>query len=126
LARTTILAFTFLAALALPGCRSIPHQRVITIKFDYDFSATPACSSTVTRNCVQHFNLYDITFGVDKRKRIAWFPVEAGAKGRMYGITYTTKPIPLESRQYRLGVAAQMPNGVESDVGKCTTSVQSQ
>ena len=122
--RTIIVVFTTLTILGFVSCRAKTHEHTITVKFDYDFRLTPACDTKVTKICVQQFNLYDISFGAGKRKRLASFPVTAGSKGQERGITFKTSLMPLESRQYRLAVTAQMPNGQESDVRGCTTTVQ--
>lgn len=92
----------------------------ITFTFDYDFGATPACSSKVTKGCVQQFNLYDISAGIKKRTKLVSIPVPPGASGFVKGISGTTPPLSFESGKHLLGIASQMPNGLESDPSRCT------
>jgi hypothetical protein len=123
--KTLILACAILAAAVADGCHSNAHTHSITVTFDYDFGVNPACSPKVTKDCVRQFNLYDISKGAAKRKKLASFPVPVGASGIMKGVTFTTPPMPLDSGNHVLSITAQMPGGQESDVSKCITSVKS-
>ena len=99
--------------------RASTHR--ITFKFDYDFRVTPACSSQVKQECIQQFNLYEISDGISNRKKLGSIPAPAGATGYVKWISVTTKPYLWVPGKHRLAVSAQMPNGQESDLSKCTT-----
>jgi hypothetical protein len=96
----------------------------ITFTFDYDFGVTPACSPKVKQACVQQFNFYDISVGIPKRTKLGSMPVPAGATGPVKGISFTTEPFLFNSGRHMVAVSAQMPNGAESDLSKCTTIVR--
>jgi hypothetical protein len=95
----------------------------ITFTFDYDFSVTPPCSRKVKQACVQQFNFYEISQGISKRALLGSIPVPAEAKGFVKGISGTTEPFPFDPGRHRVAVAAQMPDGTESDLRKCTTII---
>lgn len=99
-------------------------QHSLTVKFDYNFNFTPACSATVTKGCVQQFNVYDISGGTKNRIMLFSVPVPPGAKGIMKGITQTSQQLVFEPGKHFIGVTAQMPNGKESNPAACQTSVQ--
>jgi hypothetical protein len=101
-----------------------PSKHRITLKFDYDFRVTPACAPKVTQECVQLFNLYEISDGISNRKKLGSIPAPVGATGFVKGISFTTKPFLWFPGEHRLAVSAQMPDGEESDLGKCTTIVK--
>ena len=96
----------------------------ITLTFDYDFRITPACSPEIKRACVQQFNVYDISLGIPKRIKLESFHVPPGATGLVKAISVTTKPRLFNPGRHMLAVSAQMPNGMESDLSKCTTIVK--
>ncbi len=96
----------------------------IAFAFNYDFRVTPACSWEVKQACVQQFNFYEISMGIPYRAKLGSIPVPAGAKGFVMGISGTTEPFLFDSGRHRVAVAAQMPDGSESDLGACTTIVK--
>jgi hypothetical protein len=96
----------------------------ISFTFDYDFRATPACSPKVKQACVQQFNFYDISAGILKRTKLGSLPVPAGATGLVTGITFTTESFLFNPGRHMVAVSAQMPNGTESDLSKCSTIVR--
>jgi hypothetical protein len=102
--------------------QEIKHK--ITFTFDYDFKLTPACSREVTKVCVQQFNAYDISSGLAKRVKLGSIPVPAGASGLVKGISGTTDPILFNSGRHMVAVSAQMPDGTESDLLKCSTIIK--
>lgn len=99
-------------------------SHTITVKFNYDFKLTPACSATVKANCVQVFNVYDISGGPAHRIKLFTVAVPAGASGAVTGITGTSPQLVFETGKHFLGVTAQTPSGAESDPGACQTFVQ--
>jgi len=105
----------------LQGDTNSTHHSV-TVKFDYDFSSTPACAPGQKEGCVQQFVVYDITAGsnVPNRVTLGSVNVPAGAKGSVKGISGTVSP-PSASGKRLLSVVAQMPDGMASDPTKCTS-----
>ena len=89
---------------------AVPTQGVhtISVKFDYDFHQTPACTSRVTKNCVQQFVVYDISAGASKTKRYKLFtvPVPPKPRGLVHGISGTSPPLTFESGKHLLAVTA--------------------
>lgn len=96
----------------------------VTVKFDYDFTKTPACSAKVTKACVQEFVAYDISAGVKHRTKLFVIPVPPGAKGLVQGITGTSPKLDFESGKHLLSVSAQEPDGTESKHRACTTWIE--
>jgi hypothetical protein len=96
----------------------------ISFTFDYDFGAIPACSRTVTKACVQQFNLYDISQGTSKRVKLGSIPVPDGASGQVKGISGATEPLLFNSGKHMIAVTAQLPDGSESNPRKCATIVE--
>jgi len=101
-----------------------PATHTITVKFDYDFSKTPACTKKITRRCVDQFVVYDISAGVAQRTKLATIPLPDTKKGLVRGIEGTTPPLVFESGKHLIGVTAQGPNGFESDPRQITTWVE--
>jgi hypothetical protein len=95
----------------------------ITVKFDYDFRITPACTVSSPKNCVQEFVVYDISAGSTSRTKLASASPPAGAKGLVKSISITTPSLLFESGKHRIAVVARTSGKVESDVNKCTTWV---
>jgi hypothetical protein len=119
-----ILVATVCVSLLSGDTEKAPSTHRITFTFDYDFRVTLACSTKVTRECVQQFNFYDISAGIPKRVKLGSISVPAGASGFVKSISATTDPLLFNSGRHRLAVSAQMPNGLESDLSKCTTIVK--
>lgn len=118
------LMATVLVSLLAASVHTSHRRCTISVTFDYDFRVTPACSPNVTQECVQQFNLYEISLGIPKRAKLLSIPVPAGAAGFVRGISGKTEPLLFDSGRHRLAVSAQMPNGQESDLSKCTTIVK--
>jgi hypothetical protein len=122
---TTILGIALALGMApTAGAQAPSAQHSLTVKFDYNFNFTPACSATVTKSCVQQFNVYDISGGTKNRIMLFSVPVPPGAKGIVKGITQTSQQLVFEPGKHFIGVTAQMPNGKESNPASCQTSVQ--
>lgn len=116
----TLLAVLFLAFVTL--FVSAQHKKRIIVTFDYDFGLNPACSLTLTKNCIKQFNVYDMT---DKgRMKLFSIPVPGGAAGFVKGITGTSPPIRLPAGEHIVAVTAESANGLESDSGACATRIQ--
>jgi len=83
----------------------------LTVTFDYEFRLTPACTASVTNNCVQEFVVYDISAGASKAKRYKLFtvPLPSNPNGIVDGIQATGPPLDFESGKDLLGVTALEP-----------------
>jgi hypothetical protein len=101
-----------------------PSKHKIQFTFSYDFRITPACTSTVKDLCVQQFNFYEISRGISERVKLGSIPVPTDASGFVKGITATTKPFLFTSGKHRVAVSAQMPDGSESDLNRCTKIIK--
>lgn len=112
------------ASLLSGGTPKPPSKHRITFTFDYDFRVTPACSPEIKQGCVQQFNLYEISPGLQNRVKLGSIPASAGATGYVKGISATTKSFLWIHGKHKLAVSAQMPNGLESDLSNCTTIVK--
>jgi hypothetical protein len=122
--KPSILA-AFLALLVVVLARLAvvaPRERRVTLSFDYDFRLTPACSLTLTKNCVKQFNVYDMS--AERRMRLFSIPVPVGAAGLVKGITGTSPPLPLTAGKHIFAVTAESADGGESDSNACSTTVQ--
>jgi len=86
----------------------------VTVKFDYDFTTTPACSEKLHEHCVRRFVAYDISAGLAHRAKLFTIPVPDGAKGQVRSITATSPKLDFESGKHQLAVTAQEASGVES------------
>jgi hypothetical protein len=101
---------------------SVQRKRRIIVTFDYDFGLHPACSLTVTKNCIKQFNVYEIA--TDGRIKLFSLPVPGGATGIVKGITGTSPPIVLPAGEHTVAVTAESAEGFESDPGACKTRIQ--
>ena len=109
----------------LCGSVLLPQGRhKIAVKFDYDFRVIPACSLEMKLPCIQQFNFYDISAGIPKRVRIGSIPVPADASGLVKGIAGTSDLLLFSPGRHMIAVAAQMPDGAESDLSACTKIVK--
>jgi hypothetical protein len=115
-----VLASLVLAPVVLPK----PSIHKIRFIFSYDFRITPACSSAVKDLRVQQFNFYEISRGISERVKLGSMPVPVDATGFVKGITATTKPFLFTSGKHRVAVSAQMPDGSESDLDRCSKIIK--
>ena len=93
-------------------------KHAITITFDYDFTATHACSAKITKKCIAKFIVYDISG--DKPYKLFTIPVPADATGPVKGISGQSQPLLFESGKHKLAVTAQNDKGEESSSYACT------
>jgi hypothetical protein len=97
----------------------------VTVKFDYDFSKTPACSVTVKAGCVQEFVAYDISGGVNHRIKLFEIPLPPEPVGVVSGIPgKSPTKLDFESGKHLLSVVAREPDGRESRHLACTTWIE--
>ena len=120
----TFLAYLCLAALlvvAAHAAQAAPGQHTVSVTLNYDFTTDPACSSTLTKGCVQQFNIYDVTTSTP----VKLFSVTAppGGTGPVNGITGTSGLLTLRSGVHVFGATAQMADGTESNPNASTATV---
>ena len=113
-----------LVSVLCAGALAAQSRHTIKFTFDYDFGIIPACSAEVKKGCVQQFNFYDISAGIAKRVKLGSFPVPTGAKGLVKGISFTTERRLFSPGKHMVAVSAQLADGMESDVRKCSTIVK--
>ena len=114
-----ILLMGFSAADRADGSR---HS--VTVTFDYNFGLTPACSEKLTDNCVNQFNVYDISAGVENRTRLFTIPVDPAAKGIVKGITGTSPVLLFAPGKHLISVVAQTPSNQKSTPEACTAWIE--
>jgi hypothetical protein len=99
-------------------------MRTVTVTFNYDFSQFPPCSTTITKKCIQQFNVYEVS--ASKPVFLFSVPVPPSAKGKVNEITGSAP----SKRAFltgpnRFGVSAKMPGAnAESDPYQCMTFAQ--
>ena len=118
------LVTAILVSVLCAGALAAQSRHTIKFTFDYDFGITPACSVEVKKGCVQQFNFYDISAGIAKRVKLGSFPVPAGATGLVKGISFIIERRLFSPGKHMLAVSAQLADGMESDVRKCSTIVK--
>jgi hypothetical protein len=101
-------------------------KHTISVKFDYDFKLSPACTATTKINCVQQFVVYDISAGNRKNLRYKLFsvPLPADPTGQVKAIQGTSPTLDFESGQHLIAVIATRPDLSESNslsCGSCRT-----
>ncbi|MGB7728698.1 MAG: hypothetical protein WBL50_11740 [Candidatus Acidiferrum sp.] len=122
LRRLTLIATCSVLLASVICAQEVTHKIVFT--FSYDFRQTPACSHKIKQACVQQFNFYDISHGTSQRVKLGSIPTPAHAKGFVKNISGTSDAILFNPGHHMVAVAAQMPDGSESDLRRCTTIVK--
>jgi hypothetical protein len=107
--------------LVLAAVHAAPGQHTVAVTLNYDFTTDAACSATVTKNCLQQFNIYDVTTGTPVKLFSVTAP--AGATGAVNGITGTSGLLTLRSGVHVFGATAQMADGTESNPNASTATV---
>ncbi len=97
-----------------------PGQHTVSVTLNYDFTVDAACSATVTKGCLQQFNIYDVTTGTPVKLFSVTAP--AGASGPVTGITGTSGLLALKSGVHVFGATAQMADGTESNPNGSTAT----
>lgn len=99
-----------------PGdeCHPSGLKHCVTVSFTYDFAPMHACSAKVKRNCIDQFNVYDVSGGADKRIKLFSIPAPAGAATVVKDITGRSPLLTFEPGKHQLAVTAQIVGGKES------------
>ena len=114
-ASSRVLVLAVIGSVTLAGpciAQTQPIKHTISVKFDYNFTATPACSSKVSKKCIAKFVVYDISAG--KPYKLFTIAVPADASGAVTGISGESQPLLFESGKHLIGVVAQEDSGEES------------
>ncbi len=119
-----VMAFVMVAiatfTIAAPVTNATTGQHTLTVSFNYDFTTDNACSATVTKACLQQFNIYDLTTGTPVK--LFTVPAPSGASTAVTGITATSALLPLKSGVHTFGATAQMADGTESSPNASTAT----
>lgn len=113
-----LLAILFVAPCS-SFAQSPPVKHIVTVTFDYDFTANHACSAAISKKCVTQFNVYDISGG--KPYKLFTISAPSGASGPVKGITGDSQPLLFESGKHLFAVTAQTAGGEESSPRACST-----
>jgi hypothetical protein len=97
-----------------------PGQHILTVTLNYDFTVDNACSTTVTKSCVQQFNIYEVTSGTPVK--LFSVPAPLGANSAVTGIAGTSAPLSMKSGVHIFGATAQMADGSESSPNASTAT----
>ena len=115
-ASSRVLVLAVIGSVTLAGrciAQTQPIKHTISVKFDYNFTATPACSQKVTKKCIAKFVVYDISGG--KPYELFTIPVPADANGAVKGISGESQPLLFEPGKHLIAVTAQKDSGEESN-----------
>jgi len=111
--------------LAASSAHAAPGGHTVSVTLNYDFSADNACAPAatppVTKNCLQQFNIYDITGGGTPVKLFS-IPAPAGANSAVTGITGSQSGLSLKSGVHTFAATAQMADGTESSPNASTAT----
>ena len=117
------LPFAATAAIAVTMAAltsAAPGQHTLSVSLNYDFTTDNACSTTVTKACLQQFNIYDLTTGTPVK--LFTFPAPSGATGPVTGISATSALLPLKAGVHTFAATAQMADGTESSPNASTAT----
>jgi hypothetical protein len=115
-AASRVLVLAVVASGILTGrclAQTQPPKHTVTVTFDYNFGATPACSQKVIKKCIAKFVVYDISGG--KPYKLFTIPVPADASGAVKGISGESQPLLFEPGKHLIAVTAQTDSGEESN-----------
>jgi len=118
--RKTIACLGVLFLALAAAVQAAPGQHTVAVTLNYDFTTDAACSATVTKNCLQQFNIYDVTTGTPVKLFSVTAP--AGATGAVNGISGTSGLLTLRSGVHVFGATAQMADGTESNPNASTAT----
>lgn len=111
---TKFLPALFLFLVASRACGS-----TVTLSWNYDYTALSVCSATVTKNCMDHFEMSDATGGTPVL--IAAVQNPANASGKVAAVTGTFQTSTLGQRVFAVTAVGRdnAGNFISSDWTKC-------
>lgn len=109
----------FLPAILLMLAASRACGSTVNLSWSYDYTGVPVCSSTVTKNCMDHFEMQDASGGTP----VLIAPVQnpLNASGKVAAITGTFQTSTLGQRTFAVTAVGRDNAGnlVSSDWTKC-------
>lgn len=116
---TRFIPAIFLLLIASRACGS-----TVTLSWSYDYTGLPVCSATVTKNCMDHFEMHDATGGAPVL--IAAVSNPANATGKIPAVTGTFQTSSLGQRTFAVTAVGRDNAGnlVSSDWTKCQGTFQ--
>lgn len=114
----------FLPALFLFLVASRACGSTVNLSWNYDFTTLTVCSSTVTKNCLDHFEMSDATTGTPVL--IAAVQNPANASGKVTAISGSFQTSTLGQRVFAVTAVGRdgAGNFVSSDWTKCQGTFQ--
>jgi len=116
---TRFLPAIFLMLLASRACGS-----TVNLTWSYDYTGLPVCSATVTKNCMDHFEMHDATSGTPVLIAAVQNPLNVS--GKVAAITGTFQTSNLGQRTFAVTAVGRDNTGnlVSSDWTKCQGTFQ--
>ena len=116
---TRFLPAVFLLLLASRACGS-----TVNLTWSYDYTGLPVCNATVTKNCMDHFEMHDATSGAPVLIAAVQNPLNAS--GKVTAITGTFQTSTLGQRTFAVTAVGRdnTSNLVSSDWTKCQGTFQ--
>lgn len=116
---TRFLPAIFLLLLASRACGS-----TVNLSWSYDYTGLTQCSATVTKNCMDHFEMQDATAGTPAL--IATVQNPANASGKVTAINGTFQTSTLGQRVFAVTAVGRDNSGnfISSDWTKCQGTFQ--
>lgn len=116
---TKFLPALFLFLVASRACGS-----TVNLSWNYDYTALSVCSATVTKNCMDHFEMSDATGGTPVL--IAAVQNPANASGKVTAVTGTFQTSTLGQRVFAVTAVGRdnAGNFISSDWTKCQGTFQ--
>jgi hypothetical protein len=116
---TRFLPALFLLLIASRACGS-----TVNLAWNYDYTGLTVCSATVTKNCLDHFEMSDATGGTPEL--IAAVQNPANASGKAMAITGTFQTSTLGQRVFAVTAVGRDNTGnlISSDWTKCQGTFQ--
>jgi hypothetical protein len=116
---TRFLPAIFLMLVASRACGS-----TVNLSWSYDYTGLSVCSATVTKNCLDHFEMQDATTGTPVL--IAAVQNPSNASGKVAAISGTFQTSTLGQRTYAVTAVGRDNSGnlVSSDWTKCQGTFQ--
>jgi hypothetical protein len=116
---TRFLPAIFLLLAASRACGS-----TVNLSWSYDYTGVPVCSTTVTTNCLDHFEMQDASTGTPVLIAVVQNP--ASPAGKVAGITGIFQTSSLGQRTFAVTAVGRDNTGtlVSSDWTKCEATFQ--
>jgi len=116
---TRFLPAVFLLLLTSRACGS-----TVNLTWSYDYTGLPVCNATVTKNCMDHFEMHDATSGTPVLIAAVQNPLNVS--GKVTAISGTFQTSNLGQRTFAVTAVGRDNTGnlVSSDWTKCQGTFQ--